>query len=50
MQRMIALSPTKRRAMGAAGREKMEKQFDSQLVNRAYLNALAKLGPEMSSD
>jgi glycosyltransferase involved in cell wall biosynthesis len=44
IERMAALPPTKRKAMGSAARAKMERQFRDEIVHRAYLTALAKLG------
>ncbi len=40
MERFLALSPEARRAMGAAGRTKMEREFDQRLVVDAYREAL----------
>lgn len=40
MRAIIAMSPEQRRAMGLAGRRKMEGQFDEQLVITAYLKAI----------
>ncbi len=36
LQRMVALGPEGRQAMGAAGREKMEREYDQALVVAAY--------------
>jgi glycosyltransferase involved in cell wall biosynthesis len=44
IERMLALPTTKRRAMGTAARAKMEREFREDIVHRAYLEALAKLG------
>jgi len=44
IERMAALPATKRNAMGSAARAKMERQFRDEIVHRAYLTALAKLG------
>jgi glycosyltransferase involved in cell wall biosynthesis len=41
MLRMIGLSPDERAAMGAAGREKMEREYDEKLVVARYLDAIA---------
>lgn len=41
MEQMAKLAPAKRRAMGAAGRAKMVRQFDQWLVHSAYLDALS---------
>jgi glycosyltransferase involved in cell wall biosynthesis len=41
MERFLALSPDARRAMGAAGRAKMVREYDQKLVVDAYLAALA---------
>lgn len=43
MEQVSALSPAVRRAMGAAGRDKMIRQFDERLVHAAYLDALSAL-------
>jgi glycosyltransferase involved in cell wall biosynthesis len=40
MREMIALPAAKRRAMGTAGRHKVETQFDEQIVIQKYLQAL----------
>jgi glycosyltransferase involved in cell wall biosynthesis len=40
MERMIALSATERTEMGRRGREKIEREFDEQLVIDAYLRAI----------
>lgn len=40
MERMLALEPAQRAAMGRRGREKVEKEFDQKLVVDAYLGAL----------
>lgn len=37
MERMLAMSPAERSAMGAAGRRKVEAEFDQRLVADAYL-------------
>ena len=44
MERMLALPADRRKAMGAAGRTKMEREFREEIVHRAYLDALGKLG------
>jgi glycosyltransferase involved in cell wall biosynthesis len=41
MLRMIRLSPAERRAMGAAGRAKMEREYDEKLVVARYLAEIA---------
>ena len=41
MERIAEMVPLQRRAMGAEGRAKMEREFDEQLVIDAYLRALA---------
>ena len=41
---MLRLAPNDRKAMGMAGRAKMEAEFREELVHRAYLDALGKLG------
>lgn len=43
MMRMLALDGEGRKAMGAAGRAKMEREFEETLVHRAYLDVLGKL-------
>jgi len=48
MEQMLELGATKRAAMGAAGRRKMEREFREELVHRAYLDAVGKLGPSGS--
>jgi glycosyltransferase involved in cell wall biosynthesis len=46
MERMIALSPEARTEMGQCGREKVERQFDEQIVIRKYLETIAEIvGP-----
>lgn len=40
MERFLALSPGAQRAMGAAGRAKMEREYDQRLVVDAYREAL----------
>lgn len=40
MERFLALTPEAQRAMGAAGRTKMEREFDQRLVVDAYREAL----------
>ena len=44
MERMLALAPDRRKSMGASGRLKMENEFREEIVHRAYLDALGKLG------
>lgn len=44
MNTMLRLSPAERRTMGAAGRLKMERQFDQRLVHEAYVGALRTTG------
>jgi glycosyltransferase involved in cell wall biosynthesis len=44
MMSMLALSPEQRAAMGAAGRRKMETEFDEQIVIQKYLQALDAIG------
>jgi glycosyltransferase involved in cell wall biosynthesis len=41
---LIQMTVEERRAMGLAGRRKMETQFDEAIVHRAYFDALAKIG------
>jgi len=45
MARMMALVPEQRAAMGAAGRNKIETEFDEQIVIQKYLSALALVSP-----
>jgi len=40
MERMLNLSDDQRFAMGLRGREKMEREFDEQIVIRKYLAAI----------
>ena len=42
MERMIAIIPAERTAMGAAGRRKVEAQFDQRLVAVAYLAEIGR--------
>lgn len=42
MERMIAMSPSERAAMGAAGRRKVEAEFEQSLVSDAYLAEIAR--------
>ena len=42
MERMLAMSPAERSAMGAAGRRKVEAEFDQRLVADAYLAEIAR--------
>ncbi|WP_306120783.1 MULTISPECIES: glycosyltransferase family 4 protein [unclassified Roseitalea] len=42
MLAMIALGPDRRRAMGQAGRVRMEREFDQRIVVEAYRDALAR--------
>ena len=42
MERMITMTPTALAAMGAAGRRKVETEFDQKLVVEAYLAELAR--------
>jgi glycosyltransferase involved in cell wall biosynthesis len=44
MTRMIEMAHNERARMGAAGRIKMETEFRDEIVHRAYLDALGKLG------
>lgn len=43
MLEMIDMPPAQRRAMGAAGRAKMEQEFDERFVVQAYLDALQRI-------
>jgi glycosyltransferase involved in cell wall biosynthesis len=49
MIEMIDMSASERQAMGAAGRVKMEREFDERLVVRAYLKSLASILEPASS-
>ena len=40
MEQMMCLSAEQRRAMGLRGRDKMEREFDEQIVIRQYLKAI----------
>ncbi len=42
MERMLAMTPGERSAMGAAGRHKVEDEFDQRLVAQAYLAEIAR--------
>lgn len=42
MERMLAMTPAERSAMGAAGRRKVEAEFDQRLVADAYLAEIAR--------
>ena len=44
MERMIALTPREREAMGRGGRTKMEREFDEQIVINRYLEVLESIG------
>ena len=44
MERMMRMTPAERDAMGLAARAKMESEFREEIVHRAYLDALGKLG------
>jgi glycosyltransferase involved in cell wall biosynthesis len=44
LERMIALPVTKRKALGMAGRAKVEREFADSIVHRSYLDVLARLG------
>jgi len=43
IERFMALAPEDRRAMGQAGRAKMEREFDQTIVVDAYLEAISHL-------
>ena len=43
VERFLALAPDAQRAMGAAGRAKMEREYDQALVVDAYRKALAQI-------
>lgn len=42
MERMLTMSPAERSAMGAAGRRKVESDYDQRLVADAYLTEIAR--------
>ena len=42
MERIIQLDGTQRHEMGKYGREKMEIQFDQQIVIQKYLEAISR--------
>ena len=44
LEGMIRLTPADRKAMGLAGRAKMEAEFREEIVHQAYIDALGKLG------
>lgn len=44
MERMLELGAEERNAMASAARAKMEREFREEIVHRAYLDALGKLG------
>jgi glycosyltransferase involved in cell wall biosynthesis len=44
LKRMSGTAPAQRQAMGSAARKKMETDFREEIVHRAYLEALGKLG------
>ena len=46
MERLLAMPRASRIEMGLAGRSKMEREFDEEIVHRRYLSALAGLGIE----
>jgi glycosyltransferase involved in cell wall biosynthesis len=48
IERFIAMPAEQRLAMGAAARTKMEREFREDIVHRAYIEALGKLGPAAS--
>ena len=41
-ERFLALSPAQRARMGQAGREKMEREFDRQMVAAQYLRLIGQ--------
>ena len=43
MEKFLRLSNEERAAMGRAGREKMEKEFDRKLVTAAYMEEVKRL-------
>ena len=44
MKQVVQMTPEERRGMGAAARAKMEAEFREEIVHRAYIDALGKLG------
>lgn len=44
MEQMMQLSPKAQAVMGSAARKKMEREFREEIVHRAYLEALARVG------
>lgn len=46
MERFLSLLPEERRAMGAAGRRKMEREFDEKIVISRYLEAIAEFSTQ----
>ena len=47
MQSIADMPPIERQVMGAAGRAKMEREFDERLVIEAYLGALRRIVPSI---
>ena len=43
VEKVIAMSPEERAAMGAAGRAKVEKEFDREIVIGKYMEEVEKL-------
>jgi glycosyltransferase involved in cell wall biosynthesis len=41
MMRIVSMTPVEREAMGLRGREKVEREFDEQIVIDKYLEAIA---------
>lgn len=46
MERFLSLTPEQHHAMGAAGRRKMEREYDQRLVVDAYYDAIGELNRE----
>ncbi|MEG1611123.1 MAG: glycosyltransferase family 4 protein [Alistipes sp.] len=42
LEKIVLMTPAQRQAMGVAGREKMEAEFDEQLVVKTYIGTLKK--------
>ncbi|HEX8580365.1 MAG TPA: glycosyltransferase, partial [Allosphingosinicella sp.] len=42
MERLLDLSPDERRAMGEAGRRRVEREFDQKIVSELYTEAIAR--------
>ena len=49
MEQIISMSPQERAEMGAAGRTKMEREYDERIVIERYLDVIRKIGDELRS-